>query len=190
MKRELYYVTTNPGKFAEVSRFLQRNAPEIVLKPCSIDIEEIQSLDQQAIAIDKAKKAWALVQKPLLIDDAAIYFDAYNKFPGTLSKFVSQGLGFEGIKRLVDPGAQAHFLLYMTYVQAPDELHVFEGMCKGTLIKPDVFSGHPHLPFDVFFVPEGATITYAAMYEQFDRYADFFYRIKALQAFLTWYKHK
>jgi len=151
MKRELYYVTTNPGKFAEISRFLYANAPEIELKQYSADIEEIQSFDQQAIAIDKAKKAWALVQKPLLIDDAAIYFDAYNKFPGTLTKFVTHGLGFEGIKRLIDPGMLAHFLLHMIYVQAPDELHIFQGMCKGTLIKPDVFSGHPQLPYDAFF---------------------------------------
>jgi len=40
-----------------------------------------------------------------------------------------------------------------------------------------------------FFVPDGAAITYAAMYEQFDQYANFFYRIRALQAFLAWYRN-
>ncbi len=190
MNHELHYVTTNPGKFTEVSDYLHAAAPQLKLKQFSPDIVEIQTSDQMAIAVDKAKKAWALLKKPLLLDDAAIYFEKYHKFPGTLSKFVSEGLGFEGIHRLIDPDDRAYFLLYMVYIDAPDSMHIFEGRCDGKLIKPDSFSGNPHLPFDVFFIPNGSEITYAEMYKSFDRYATSFYRIKALQKFLSWYQQQ
>ena len=127
---------------------------------------------------------------PLLLDDAAVYFEKYHKFPGTLSKFVSEGLGFEGIKRLIDTDDRAYFLLYMVYIDAPDSMHVFEGRCDGKLINPATFSGHPHLPYDVFFIPNGSEITYAEMHKSFDRYATSFYRIKALQKFLAWYQQR
>src|SRR3972149_6956296 len=101
MNNELHYVTTNPGKFTEIADYLHTASPQITLKQFSPDITEIQTTDQLAIAVDKAKKAWDLLKKPLLLDDAAIYFEKYHKFPGTLSKFVSEGIGFEGLKRLI-----------------------------------------------------------------------------------------
>jgi len=187
MKKELYYVTSNPGKFEEVQRVLAVSAPHIELKPYAIDIPEIQTMDQKAVALDKAKKAWEVVQAPLLIDDAAIYFEKYNLFPGVLSKFVSHGLGFEGIKRLFDPGDKAFFLLYMIYIDGPDAFEIFEGRCEGVLHKPDTSIAHPSLPYDAFFTPVGADITCAQMWHEFEKYQDYFYRVRALNKFLAWY---
>jgi non-canonical purine NTP pyrophosphatase (RdgB/HAM1 family) len=190
MSHDLYYVTSNPGKFAEVSHYFHILGSEVPLKQFSADIPEIQTLDQMAIAIDKAKKAFEILKKPLLIDDAAMYFEKYYKFPGTLTRYVAQGLGFEGLKRLIDDGDRAYFLLYVVYIESPDQLHIFEGACSGRLIKPDVFEGDPHLPFDVFFIPDGADITYSQMRDSFDKHADFYYRIRAMKKFLTWYKQR
>jgi XTP/dITP diphosphohydrolase len=187
MNKELYYVTSNDGKFAEVARFLKMVAPDIELKQFATDIEEIQTMDQQAVAVDKAKKAFKVLQKPLLVDDAAIYFERYNKFPGTLSRYVYTGLGFEGIKKLFEEYDPAYFLLYVVYVDQTGQEHIFEGACFGRLTKPATFEGNLNLPFDVFFIPDGAEITYAAMAKDFDRYAHFFYRMRALQKFMAWY---
>jgi non-canonical purine NTP pyrophosphatase (RdgB/HAM1 family) len=190
MKQTIYYVTTNPGKFDEVSRYIKRFEPSIDLQQFSADIEEIQTMDQQAIAIDKAKKAWNLLKKPLLLDDAAMYFDKYDRFPGTLSKFVSQGIGFDGLKKLVDEGDKAHFLLYMIYVEGPEQLNIFEGRCDGTIAKPEHFDADPHRPYDALFIPEGATVTKAKMYNTLEDHSQFFYRLKALKKFLYWYKNR
>lgn len=190
MSNDLYYVTGNAGKFTEVSHFIQLRHPTIQLKQFSADIPEIQTLDQMAIAVDKAQKAYQLLKKPLLIDDAAVYFEKYYKFPGTMTKYVAQGLGFEGLKRLIDQGDRAHFLLYIVYIEAPHEWHVFEGSCHGHLIKPAIFDGDPHLPFDVFFVPDGTDKTYGQMRQTFDVHADYYYRIRALKKFLTWYQQR
>lgn len=188
MKKELHYVTSNPGKFAEVGQYINGQVPEIELKQFCADITEIQTLDQMAIAIDKAKKSYQILQKPLIVDDAAIYFEKYHKFPGTLTKFVAEGIGFEGLKRLIDPNDRATFLLYIVYIQSPDNYHVFEGRCSGTLVKPEKFEGDPHLPFDVFFKPDGADITYHEMRSSFENHSDFYYRIRAIKQFVSWYK--
>ncbi len=188
MQQEMYYVTSNAGKFTEVSRYISQHAPSLTLVQKDEDIPEIQTLDQRWIAIDKAKKAWEILKRPLLIDDAAIYFENYYKFPGTLSKFVNIGLGIDGIKRLIDEGDRAHFLLYMVYIEAPDKYKVFEGKCLGALTKKESLLVHPNLPYDLFFIPDGQTQTYAALSADFDTNASLFYRIQALRSFLTWYE--
>jgi len=186
-KKEIFYVTSNPGKFEEVERVLAQHAPHILLKPFKADIPEIQSMDQHEVALDKAKKAWDLVQAPLLIDDAGVYFEKYNNFPGVLSKFVSHGLGFEGIKKLIEPGDRAYFLLYMIYVNGPN-IQVFEGRCEGILHTPETFDAHPSLPYDAYFTPHGADKTYAHMRHELEKYHDYFYRVRALRKFLDWYE--
>ena len=187
MQKEIYYVTTNDGKYEEVQEFIQKNNPEIKLKQFKIDIDEIQSLSQKKIALDKAKKAWDIVKKPLLIDDAAIYFEKYNNFPGTLSKFVSLGIGFEGIKKLINTGDKAYFLLHMIYVDKKDSITIFEGKCEGTLVQPKEFSGNPSLPYDCVFVPNGTNKTYAQIRNTKES-EKYLYRIQALKKFLNWYK--
>jgi non-canonical purine NTP pyrophosphatase (RdgB/HAM1 family) len=183
MKKTIYYVTGNQGKFEEVKYFVENNTQDIELVQFNAQIPEIQTLDQKAIAVDKALKAWEILQKPLIIDDSAIYFEKYNKFPGTLSKYIYQGLGFEGIKKLIENGDKATFFLYMIYVKNIDSFSIFEGKCKGTLTKPTSFSGNVTLPFDCFFIPRGTTKTYAQMRGTTEG-NNYFYRIKALKKFL------
>ena len=185
---ELYYATSNRGKFVEVAEYLKRHAPQLELLPFDADIPEIQTMDQMAIAMDKATKVYQMLQRPLLVDDAAIYFEKYTLFPGTLSKFVVKGLGVDGVSRLIDHGDKAYYLLYMIFVQADGQKHIFEGRCDGTLIKPDVFDADPQLPYDSFFVPEGQHLTCAKMWNQREKYEDCFYRLRALKKFVAWYQ--
>lgn len=189
-KKILYYVTTNAGKFAEVQDYFQRHMPSVTLEQFSADLPEIQSLDQLEIARDKANRAWALAQKPLLLDDAGIYFEKYRQFPGTLSKFVWQGIGFEGIKCLIDTGDRAFFLLFMMYCDGPESVYAFEGRCDGHLIKPDISDADPRLPYDTFFVPDGFDLSYAQIkkYNHDGRYDAVIYRLRALEKFITWYQ--
>ena len=100
MKHEIYYATGNSGKFEEAQDCIKKHAPFIELKQLDVDIEEIQTLDQETIALDKARKAFKTVGKPVLVDDAGIFFDKYQNFPGTLSKFIFKTLCFDGVFKL------------------------------------------------------------------------------------------
>lgn len=185
-QKEILYATGNSGKFEEVATYIAKHAPSLKVAQFSAEIPEIQTLDQRAIALDKAQKAWELAKKPLLIDDSAIYFENYHLFPGTLSKFIWQGLGFDGIKKLFNEGDPAKFLLYMVYIESPTHYEIFEGSCEGTLTKPEVFKALPTLPYDAIFIPNGTKQTCVEL-----RYSSlapqYLYRLRALQKFLTWY---
>lgn len=185
MKKVVYYVTSNPAKFEEIQAFLaQHHCLNLELRHKSMDLQEIQTLDQQFLAKDKARKAWEMLKKPVLIDDGAIYFARYNNFPGPLAKFVAQGLGFEGLKRIIDDGDRATRVLYLAYCDGPEPI-LFEGRSEGTLIKP-AQCGDPRLPYNAFFVPDGSEQTNAQMRHLVAQHGHHFYRIKALQKFLEW----
>lgn len=181
----LSYVTGNPGKFEEVRDFLHQAQAPIQLEQVALPIIEIQSMDQKAVALDKARQAYQLLKKPLLVDDAAIYFTKYNQFPGVFTRYVYTGIGMEGMFKLVQPGDRAYFLLYLAYVDAAGREQVFEGRCDGVITHPAVFKAHPDLPFDDIFVPDGSLQSYADLFHT-PAFAQFAYRLRAIQAFLKW----
>lgn len=186
MSSPLYYVTSNPGKFDEVRRYLAHHAPEINVQQYDIDIPEPQTLDQKAIALHKAQYAWNVLKQPVLIDDSGIYFDAYNQFPGTLTKYVFEGIGFDGIFALTEKNNRATFKLTLIYCHGQDQFEIFEGTCHG-LIKDAPTREFPQgLPWDAIFYPEGAQMTYAQL--RHDPAAmHYFYRIRAFDKFISWY---
>ena len=186
-QQEIYYATSNPGKFEDVRSFLEIYEPSIRLKQFQGDIDEIQSLDQRRIAEGKAKTAYDLLQKPVLIDDAAIYFDKYHEFPGTITKYVHMALGFEGIFKLVEEGDRASFRIHMVFAYGPNQLKVFDASCHGTMVRPQGEPAQITLPWKVAFVPDGSRKTYAEMQgtPEMERYN---YRLDALRQFLNWYR--
>jgi XTP/dITP diphosphohydrolase len=182
MQKRVWYATTNHGKFEEVKRYIEEHAPSIELAQLAEELPEVQSMDQRAIALDKAAQAWNLVKEPVLVDDAGIYFEAYNEFPGTLTKFVYYGIGYEGLLKLVEQNNRAFFRLFMVYMDK-DNKEVFEGRCDGKIIRPEKFDAHPKLPYDAIFLPDGTDKTYAELRGTPEEH-EFAYRLRALKKFL------
>ena len=189
MKKTIYNATTNAGKFDELKRYIEAHEPSIELKQLNKEIPEIQTTDQLLIAENKADQAWRLIKKPVLVDDSGVYFDRYNNFPGTMSKFVFDGIGFEGLLKLTEDDNRATKKLFMIYKENDTEQHIFGGICKGKIVRPDSFESHPKLPYDAIFMPEGANKTMAKI-RGTDEEKKYAYRLIALQKFLKWYKQR
>jgi len=182
--REIYYATSNHGKFEEVRNFLADHAPHITLTQYAVELSEIQTLDQKVIAIDKAKQAWHALQKPVIVDDAGIYFDKYHQFPGTLSKYVFEGIGYEGFFKLVDPGDAASFLVTVVYCAGPDNIHVFEASNHGRIIHPRG-DGPKSLPFLRIFAPHDNELSFAEL-RNTPWWPKYNCRLHAVQQFVDW----
>ncbi|MHB9147601.1 MAG: non-canonical purine NTP pyrophosphatase [Candidatus Amoebophilus sp.] len=174
----LTFVTGNNGKFKEVERYINELAPTITLKQAAIDLPECQSLDIRTVALGKAQKAWELLQAPVLIDDGGIYLERYHQFPGTLSKYVYQGIGLDGIWLLAKEDPRAYFLSCLVYITSPTDYHFFEGICQGTIIKPVSAVLDSHLPYTYMFVPNGQTKTMAQL-RNTEAEKEFHHRLKA-----------
>ncbi len=187
---EIYYSTGNSGKFKEVSSYLSKNEPDINLKQLDQDLIEIQTDDQTEIAIYKAKQAWEILKQPVLVDDAGFYVKKYKNFPGTLSKFVYQGLGFEGMFKLFAHNDPAQFVVVLVYIYGPGKYRVFEHSSEGRVFIPaGEMHLDPKLPYLSIFSPEGFDKSYSQLRAiQDDSILN--PRIHALKAFLNWYKTK
>lgn len=183
---ELYYVTSNPDKFAEVDRFVRQAGVPLILKQAAIELVEIQSLDAAEIARDKARQAWEILKKPCIVDDAGIYFERYNNFPGTMTKFIYESIGFEGLFKLIEPGDRAYFKLVLAYCASEGSIVMFEGICHGTTTQPVDNNFPAQLPYAAVFIPDGQTRTLAEL-RLTDEDHPYNYRIFAFKQFLAHY---
>ena len=74
----LRYVTTNPGKVREAEEYLGDDA----VAQLDYDYTEIQSDDLGTIAARGAREAYRHAGEPVLVDDAGLFVDALDGFPG------------------------------------------------------------------------------------------------------------
>ncbi len=189
MKHKIYYATSNPTKFFEAYEFFQKNMPQVDLEQFSDDIPELQSLNQEEIAVGKAREAWSRLQAPVLAEDSGVYFTKYHEFPGTLTKFIYKALGMDGISRLVSDGDKAYFQLHLVYCDGKDRYTIFKGKIEGSILIPKKFIAPESAPYCDIFVPDGSEKTYTEL-RQIHKLAQFNFRVKAFEQFACWYNQR
>src|SRR5438874_11099226 len=90
----LYFITGNANKFREIKTFI----PET--EQLNLDLDEIQSLDPQAVIEHKLNQAAAHHDGEFIVEDTSLTIDAMNGLPGTMIKWFQKSLGLEGIAKL------------------------------------------------------------------------------------------
>lgn len=188
--KKIYYATGNTGKFEEVVQFFKEHMPEVEVLMCDRDFPEIQTLDQRTIAVNKARQAWEYLNEPVLADDAGVYFEKYNNFPGVYTKFVYEGIGLEGLFRLVEPGDRATFRLTLAYYHGDHQCEVFEGIVPGSISHQITAPAHPQLPYDALFVPDNSGNRTFSELRKTEEHIQFNYRVHALKKFLAWHRNE
>lgn len=187
-KFHIMFVTSNRSKFEQVQQFFAKSDPQLSVEQVSIELPEYQSLDMNYVAQEKAKAAWRVVQRPLLIDDGGVYVECLNNFPGPLSKYVFEGIGFQGLWKLAQDDPRAFIRCCMVYVESAGTQHCFIGETKGRIIAPSPTVHHnPTMPIYSIFVPDGFSKTYAEL-QGTDEGKKVNYRVNALNSFVQWYR--
>lgn len=154
--KDLYFVTSNLGKVDEAKLILNME-----LKVASLELPEIQSLNVEEIARQKAVKAFELVQSPLFVEDTGLFIKAWNGFPGPFIKYLKDSVGNDGIlnmlKRESNRGAIARTAV--AFYDGKD-MKVFTGEVEGEI--SDRQRGESW-GWDPIFIPQGSELTYAEM---------------------------
>ncbi len=180
----LAIVTGNNKKFAEMSRALHDLGIET--ERVDAEIDEIKSMDVECVVRDKALKAFALVQRPVLVDDSGIYFEKYNNFPGTYSKFLFRAIGYDGIFRLVQEGDRATFICCVAYMDGTlREPMVMKGVYPGTITENFPRDETNEMPYAPLYVPHHSVVRMSEMTPE-ERALD--HRHQALKQFAQWYQ--
>lgn len=188
--QEIYYVTSNEGKFVEVQRFLAEYAPQITLKGYLLDLEELQLTDENAVLKHKALSAWKAIEQPLLVDDAGIYLQAYPKFPGTLTKPVLNSLGYKGIYELARHDNRTYYYVGLAFVQDETNIHYFRAETAGYIIQPKGPVSYPYtLEFYAHFYPEKSSKSLAQLWNDQSSWI-MSPRVKVSKQFADWLAQK
>lgn len=164
-KESIAVVTGNPKKYKQIAQGLQLLG--IQTSHVDVDLEEMQTLDSEAIIRQKALSAYAQIQRPLVVEDGGIYFEAYDRFPGVYSKFIFGSLGFTGIEKLYAEGDAAVFrstIAYMDQSLAQSGMpQLFTGEYAGTLTHNFENRSEIIMPYAELFVPHNSTVPMSQM---------------------------
>jgi non-canonical purine NTP pyrophosphatase (RdgB/HAM1 family) len=185
-KRTIYFITGNKSKFEEAQLIMQQELGEtdIEFGFADIKLEEPKTLDQERIVRAKAEQAFKALGKPVICDDTAIVFEAYNNFPGTFTKYVFETIGFEGVaKLLAGKSRNAHFQTLLCY---KDDSHclVFRGTWRGVITEDISKMFNPDWQYNSIFIPEGFLVPLSEL--TMEERAKHSHRKKALQKLAEW----
>jgi len=155
------FVTTNPGKFREVSAKLAPLGIRLARRDRAYPELQADCLE------DVVRFAAGLVAKEVrgefLIDDSGLFVEALGGFPGVYSSYAYRTLGPAGLVRLLQGRREraARFETVFLLGNRGRPPRVFRGECEGTIAR--IPRGHGGFGFDPIFVPTGARRTFGEM---------------------------
>ena len=177
------FVTTNEHKRREVQEILG-----VALERADLDLPEIQAIDPAEVATAKARAAREALGRPelpVLVEDSGLMVEAWDGFPGALTKWLMSSVGNEGLLRMLGPDQDrsAKAVCVVALAQTDGNVRTFRGEVPGIVAQKPRGSGG--FGYDPIFVPEGSSLTYAEMGE--GKNADS-HRARAFKALRRWFE--
>lgn len=154
---KLILVSSNPGKGIEAERILG-----LPLLRVSISLPEIQAASVEEITRYKVEVARTKGYGRLIVEDVSLGFDELGNFPGPYVKWLLEAAGGRGLAAIAyalnNRAAKAQCCV--GYWDGND-VKTFLGEVPGEiLVQP---RGERHFGWDAWFLPRGATKTFAEM---------------------------
>jgi XTP/dITP diphosphohydrolase len=156
---EIYFATSNDGKFGEAAKMLGGAGVELRRFPFAH--REVRSDDLAEIAGEAALAAYARLGKPVFTEDSGLFINALDGFPGTYSGWVQKKIGNAGILRLLAGSGDrtAEFRAAIAYTEDGKSARTFSGSCRGAIAPAP--AGESGFGYDPIFVPAGHPQTFA-----------------------------
>lgn len=155
--KHLYLVTGNAHKLKEWQQIIPE---DIAMDIADVDLEEIQSDDAEEIVRDKARRAYEVVGKPVAVEDVSAGLEKLDGLPGPFIKFFNKRLGGDALYKLAgSQEARATVSASVAYYDG-NEMIVVRADVPGKVVEPRTREG---FGFDIVFVPDGETETFAEM---------------------------
>lgn len=178
--KNVVYVTGNENKARYFTKLI---GLDIAHQPA--DVDEIQSLDQAEVVTAKAREAYKILNRPVLIEDTSLRLACMNRLPGTFIKWFIEEIGLEKICRLADadPDRRATASCIYAFYDG-DELKLFTGMSDGKI--PEHPRGDAGFGWNPVFIPDGYDQTLGEMDDK--TFTSEYLKIKPIEevrAFLT-----
>ena len=177
---KLFFLTKNRGKLKEARRTLADFG--IKVEQLEEDRIEIQSDDLREIALYSIKQV-STDNLPIIVEDAGLFIETLNGFPGPYSSYIYKTIGCRGILKLMEGVRDRHarFKSAVAYFDGKT-VKVFLGEIDGFIAHEE--RGHDGFGFDPIFIPIGYNETFAEM--GFEEKTRISHRARAFKALGAW----
>jgi len=183
--RLIFFLTNNINKFNEARRVLSKyniSVAMLRIKPPEIQDDNLENIAKHS-ALDAFNKAWL----PLIVEDAGLFIDALNGFPGPYSSYVYRTIGKEGILKLLKgcDNREAKFKSVVVFCGPGSKMKCFIGEVEGKI--SETARGKSGFGFDPIFEPkEFPESTFGEL--SIEKKNEVSHRSRALRGFAEWYK--
>jgi XTP/dITP diphosphohydrolase len=186
--RFIFFVTNNVNKFNEARRVLAEYKMSVGM--LRIKSLEIQSNSLKEIAKASVTDAFEKCKLPTIVEDAGLFVDGLNGFPGPYAAYVYKTIGNQGMLKLMEniESRKAKFESVVAYLSSEIKSPIcFNGIVAGEIAAEERRgSNKSGFGFDPIFKPHGKDKTFAEMnVEEKNQHS---HRAKAFRKFARWYK--
>ena len=159
--KKLYFITSNKGKLQEASEKLQPFGFSVIQK--DLGYPEIQADTLEEVVAAGISFLQSRCQERFILEDAGVFIDSLEGFPGVYSKYVFFTIGLSGILRLLEglDNRKAVFRSVYGYYEPGKKPMIFIGECPGKITTKK--QGDHGFGYDPIFIPDGAQTTFAEM---------------------------
>ncbi len=157
----IYFITGNKGKFSEVKEKMR--CLNVSLKQENFGYPEIQASTLEEVAGYGANHIRKRFNSPFIIEDAGLFIDVLEGFPGVYSKYGFLTIGCKGILKLMEGKKRrtATFKSVYVFSEPTKKPMFFIGECPGTIAP--IEKGQGGFGYDPIFIPKGKYETFAEM---------------------------
>lgn len=157
---QIGFVTTNRHKFEEVQGILAPFGIEV--EQLDMEYEENHDADMETMVADAAHKLSDELDRPIVLEDTGLFFEAYEGFPGALPKFVFNTLGFKGIFKLLEGEKRgAFFKTVVGWGEPGQEVRLFTAQMHGQITDKVLEPAADVMPYDHIFIPDNKQVSLA-----------------------------
>jgi len=186
--RVIFFATGNIHKFDEARKVLAEY--KIAVGMLKVKALEIQSDSLEEIAKRSVLDASKRCNLPLIVEDAGLFIDVLNGFPGPYAAYAYRTIGNKGLLKLMEnvENRKARFHSVIAYYSAESKSPIcFKGEAPGEITKEERQGEHKAgFGFDPIFKPAKSKRTFAEMTTiEKNKHS---HRAQALRKFAEWYK--
>jgi XTP/dITP diphosphohydrolase len=159
--KEIFFITSNKGKVQEATEKLRSLGFLVVQK--DLGYPEVQADSLEEVAIWGVSHVQKRFDSPFILEDAGLFIDALQGFPGVYSKYVFFTIGLKGILQLLEgvEKREAVFRSVYAYCEPKKKPLIMIGECKGIISTRK--QGTRGFGYDPIFIPDGAQKTFGDM---------------------------
>jgi len=186
--KTIFFATNNIHKFNEARKVLAEY--KIAAGMLRAKASEIQSDNLEMIAETSVADTFKRCNLPVIVEDAGLFVDALNGFPGPYAAYAYRTIGNKGLLKLMEriENRRARFHSVIAYYSAELKSPIcFKGEALGEIVEKERRGKrNSGFGFDPIFKPASSNKTFAEMNTlEKNKHS---HRAQALRRFAEWYK--